>query len=113
VIVKDHERKVECPFCETVFDSSPFYGECPKCGSHFTWEEYCDDEGCHESIDWEKGKVDMQDSIPPLDNNSIMAGFDPIESEGDINPIGVIRSKPFMQSNDSQDYEGQEGHKKQ
>lgn len=59
------------------------------------------------------GKIYKLRSVPPLDNNSIMAGFDPIESEGDINPIGVIRSKPFMQSNDSQDYEGQEGHKEQ
>lgn len=51
----------------------------------------------------------MRDSIPPLDNNSIPAGFAPIESEGDVSPIGMVRSKPFMQSNSSQDYEGQDG----
>ena len=51
-------------------------------------------------------------SIPPLDNNSIPAGFvseDIIESEGDVNPIGVVRSKPFMQFDPTNpDYDGAE-----
>ena len=51
-------------------------------------------------------------SIPPLDNNSIPVGFtteDIIESEGDVNPLGVVRSKPFMQFDPANpDYEGQE-----
>lgn len=88
------------------------------------------------------GKIYKLRSVQPLDNNSIPAGFAPIESEGDVNPIAaaspknepvtidmsgvswfakssgqfdgipqtceMIRSKPFMQSNSSQDYEGQE-----
>lgn len=49
------------------------------------------------------------DSIPPLDNNSIPAGVTPIESEGDLNPIGVVRSKPFMQFDPANpDYDGAE-----
>ena len=31
-------------------------------------------------------------SVPPLDNNSIPAGFDPIESEG-AGPIGMVRKQ--------------------
>ena len=51
------------------------------------------------------------DSIPPLDINSIPAGVTPIESEGDVNPIGVVRSKPFINfDRRNPDFEGAENY---
>lgn len=36
-------------------------------------------------------------AIPPMDINSIPAGFAPIESEGDLNPIGMCRETRVTQ----------------
>ncbi len=50
-----YKHDIHCIYCDIEFEGELYEsGNCPQCGTEYYWDEFCTEDDCWITVEWEK-----------------------------------------------------------